>query len=46
MSERNDWLYPHLEARLWWCEDEECDCTQPQIDRITPNTEMFAQLIR
>jgi hypothetical protein len=21
----------------WWCGDEECDCTQMQIDRITAN---------
>jgi len=28
---------PYLEARMWWCQDEVCDCHQPQIDRVTAN---------
>lgn len=36
---REEWEKPYLEARLWWCEDEVCDCTQPQIDLCEPNWE-------
>jgi hypothetical protein len=25
-----------LQAYIWWCGDEDCDCTCPQIDRVTP----------
>lgn len=28
---------PFIEARLWWCGDEVCDCRQPQIVQKTPN---------
>lgn len=31
------WLDTRLEARIWWCGDEYCDCTKPVIERITPN---------
>lgn len=27
--------YPKVRAEMWWCEDYECDCTQPQITRVT-----------
>lgn len=33
------WMTSRLIARLWYCGDEECDCTQPVIERITPNVE-------
>jgi hypothetical protein len=35
-----------LEARIWWCGDDECDCTQPVIERITPNLEAGHPWIR
>ena len=38
-AQREQWLETYLEARLWYCEDEECDCHQPQIDRVMPNHE-------
>jgi hypothetical protein len=25
---------PRLEAYVWWCGDEECDCTQPRIELV------------
>lgn len=25
-----------LFAQIWWCADQECDCTEPQIVRATP----------
>lgn len=28
---------PRIVARMWWCEDEVCDCTQPIIERSAPN---------
>jgi hypothetical protein len=31
------WLEKRLEAQMWWCGDDYCDCTQPVIERITPN---------
>lgn len=34
MSEKK---YPLLVARLWWCEDEVCDCTQYIIERVSQN---------
>jgi hypothetical protein len=39
LEARSAWATPRLEARMWFCEDEVCSCTQPQIDRITPNLE-------
>lgn len=32
-----EWNETKLEARVWWCGDELCDCRQAEIDRITPN---------
>ena len=34
-----EWELARLEARLWWCGDEECNCYQPQVTKITPNRE-------
>jgi hypothetical protein len=28
---------PALEAYIWFCGDDECDCTQPVVERIDPN---------
>jgi hypothetical protein len=36
----SEWAVPRLVAELWWCGDDRCDCTQPQIVRLTPNTVM------
>ena len=33
----SDKKYPLLVARMWWCEDEVCDCTQPIIERVSQN---------
>lgn len=38
MEAYKEWLRPKLVARMWYCGDEECDCTQPIIEVITPNT--------
>lgn len=46
LTREQEWAQPILEARLWWCEDELCDCYQPQIDRITPNREAGYPWIR
>ena len=27
----------YLEAKIWWCGDDICDCHQPQIDLCYPN---------
>jgi hypothetical protein len=35
-SDRAHWLTPRLEARVWHCDDEVCDCWQPVIERVTP----------
>jgi len=43
---KGEWLQTKLEARLWWCEDNVCDCHQPQIDRIKPNMEAGYPWIR
>ena len=40
------WHDTRLVARIWWCGDEECDCTQPVIERITPNLEAGYPWIR
>jgi predicted DNA-binding protein (UPF0278 family) len=37
IPDRKTWASTRLEAIIWWCGDDECDCTQPQIDRVTPN---------
>jgi hypothetical protein len=31
------WQAGYVVARLWWCGDGECDCTQPVIERVNPN---------
>lgn len=28
---------PRIEAYIWYCGDEICDCTQPVIEKIEPN---------
>lgn len=33
------WETPWLEAFMWSCNDD-CECFQPQINRITPNKEV------
>jgi hypothetical protein len=35
-----------LVASIWYCGDEHCDCTQPVIERITPNTQAGYPWIR
>jgi hypothetical protein len=37
MDPYETWLTTRVRAEMWWCGDEHCNCTQPQIDRITPN---------
>lgn len=46
MSDLAEWARTLLVAGMWSCEDEDCDCTQPQIDRITPNREAGYPWIR
>lgn len=41
-----DWAQPRIVASIWWCGDEWCDCTQPVIERITPNREVGYPWIR
>jgi hypothetical protein len=37
-DERRDrWRTSRVQASMWWCGDNDCDCTQPLIERITPN---------
>ena len=31
------WYAGWVEAYIWHCGDETCDCTQAKIDRVTPN---------
>ncbi len=38
------WHETRLEARIWWCGDD--DCTQPVIERISPNLEAGYPWIR
>lgn len=38
-DKRQMWLQVRLQARIWWCGDEACDCTEPMIERIKPNLE-------
>lgn len=36
--QRRKWTtLDRLHASVWWCGDETCDCTQPKIERLTPN---------
>lgn len=37
MIPRNEWLKSKVVASVWWCGDEYCDCTEPVIERISPN---------
>lgn len=39
MTDRERWEHPKIVGEMWSCEDDYCDCHQPQIDRITPNRE-------
>lgn len=32
-----DWYVWKIQAYIWWCGDDVCDCTEPLIDVITPN---------
>ena len=32
-----DWDTEYLIATIWHCGDPECDCLQPQIQRVSPN---------
>jgi hypothetical protein len=34
------WIAGRLNAYIWWCGDDYCDCTQPTLERITPNLQM------
>jgi hypothetical protein len=43
---RSEWAEPRLVAELWWCGDDWCDCTKPQIVRITPNTDAGYPCVR
>lgn len=27
--------YPKIEAYIWWCGDEECDCNQSVIEEVS-----------
>lgn len=36
-SSYDHWLETKLQAYIWWCEDEVCDCHQPVIEEISPN---------
>lgn len=34
---RPTWEDTYLVGYIWWCGDEQCDCTQPVIERVSPN---------
>lgn len=36
-AEHARWLAGLVRARLWYCGDDHCDCTEPIIERVTPN---------
>lgn len=38
-DERERWRTSEVVAYVWWCGDEQCDCTEPVIVRVTPNLE-------
>jgi len=40
------WRQPRLVARIWWCGDEVCDCTQPVIELVVPDREAGHPRIR
>ncbi len=33
----DNWEAPRMEAYMWWCGSDHCDCQQPRIDYITPD---------
>ena len=37
LQERHRWHTTRIVASMWYCGDDYCDCTQPVIERITPN---------
>ena len=43
---REEWQSEWLVAHTWWCGDEECDCTQPLIERVAPNLSFGYPLTR
>jgi hypothetical protein len=45
-EKRKQWATGEVRAEMWWCMDEECDCTQPIIVRITPNTQVGYPWVR
>ena len=46
MNRWADWETERTVAHIWWCGDDECDCIQPVIERITPNREAGYPWIR
>ncbi len=40
------WAQSRLAAEVWWCGDGWCDCTKPQIVRITPNRDIGYPWVR
>lgn len=32
-----EWQTEWIQAYIWWCGDEHCDCSEPHIDHVTPN---------
>jgi hypothetical protein len=45
-DDRERWLKGRVTAYVWYCGDETCDCTQPVVERITPNLEAGFPWIR
>lgn len=37
IGSRESWLKKWLVAEIWNCNDEYCDCHQPQISRVSPS---------
>lgn len=46
MTDVERWRTPRIQAHLWYCGDQECDCTHPVIERITPNVDAGYPWIR
>ncbi len=36
-EERERWLAGRVTGYVWYCGDDVCDCTQPVIERLSPN---------
>ena len=36
-SLHREWAKVWIEAYIWWCGDDICNCTQPKLDRVSPN---------